>query len=92
MLCTQGNVLEDSNSSIMPFGLTQAERHTKSKPRFAEFACSVEEVSSSLLSEPDADVSVKVFRYVTLITEVVIPKAFWGSDANLRVLHQCGSL
>ena len=45
-LCTQGNVLEDSNnSSIMPFGLTQAERHTRSKPRFAEFACSVEEVS-----------------------------------------------
>lgn len=52
-LCTQmplsaGNISSDaSRNSIMPFGLTQAERHAKLKPRFAEFACSDVEVCLS---------------------------------------------
>jgi hypothetical protein len=32
---------------IVPHGPSQAERHVKNKPRFAEFACSYTEVSIS---------------------------------------------
>jgi hypothetical protein len=45
ILQTQANILDESNTSILPLGLTQAQRHAKSKPRFAEFACPVEEVN-----------------------------------------------
>ncbi|KAG5635812.1 hypothetical protein H0H81_010060 [Sphagnurus paluster] len=46
------------------------ERHGKLKPRFADFACP----------------NVEVYRYVALVTKAVIPKAFWGSDANFKVV------
>jgi telomerase reverse transcriptase len=34
--------------------------------------------------------SYQVYRYVLLITNAVIPKAFWGSKRNLKVVLQCG--
>ncbi|KZT07774.1 uncharacterized protein LAESUDRAFT_772394 [Laetiporus sulphureus 93-53] len=57
---------------IIPQGLTQARRHAQHKPRFAEFACSFAEVS----------------RYAILATNAVIPRAFWGSGANRRVVYK----
>ncbi|KAG5221222.1 telomerase reverse transcriptase [Salix suchowensis] len=42
----------------------------KPKPKFAEFACSY----------------VEVYRYVAAITHCVIPKAFWGNEANYRLI------
>ncbi|KAF5382158.1 hypothetical protein D9615_004408 [Tricholomella constricta] len=61
---------DSSGNPILPVGLTQAERHAKSKPRFADFACP----------------NVEVYRYVALVTKAVIPKAFWGSEANFQVI------
>lgn len=41
-----GNVSYDTEgNSIMPYGLTQAEKHVKAKPRFAEFSSTTLEVS-----------------------------------------------
>ncbi|GLB40371.1 putative telomerase reverse transcriptase [Lyophyllum shimeji] len=66
-----GNTSVDSHgNSILPPGLTQAERDVKSKPRFADFACP----------------PIEVFRYVALVTKTVIPKAFWGNEANFKVI------
>ncbi|RDB25955.1 Telomerase reverse transcriptase [Hypsizygus marmoreus] len=62
--------VDSEGNSIMPFGQTQAERHAKSKPRFAEFACPV----------------IEVYRYIALMTKVVIPKAFWGSETNRKLI------
>ncbi|KAF7424166.1 hypothetical protein PC9H_009469 [Pleurotus ostreatus] len=42
----------------------------KPRPKFAEFACGY----------------VEVYRYVAAITHCVIPKAFWGSEANYRLI------
>jgi hypothetical protein len=40
-----GNISYDSEgNSIMPYGLTQAQKHIKAKPRFAEFSCTTVEV------------------------------------------------
>ncbi|KAG6896050.1 hypothetical protein C0992_010666 [Termitomyces sp. T32_za158] len=36
--------IDSSGNPIQPFGLTQAERHAKAKPRFADFACSFVEL------------------------------------------------
>lgn len=33
------------DTSVVPHGLSQAEKHVKHKPRFVEFACSHHEVS-----------------------------------------------
>ncbi|KAI0280789.1 hypothetical protein BGY98DRAFT_1075875, partial [Russula aff. rugulosa BPL654] len=41
---------------------------SKSKPRFAEFACSHTEV----------------YRFVVLVTKAVVPKLFWGGDENFK--------
>lgn len=50
------NVSVDSEgNSILPRGLTQAERHGKAKPRFVEFACSYIEVSLSISRSPCID-------------------------------------
>ncbi|OBZ72156.1 Telomerase reverse transcriptase [Grifola frondosa] len=75
-LQTQGT-LSDPNASvdsvgrsIVPHGLSQAQRHYKNKPRFAEFACNYAEV----------------YRYAVLVTNAVIPKAFWGCDKNFKVV------
>ncbi|KAF4597579.1 hypothetical protein EYR40_008041 [Pleurotus pulmonarius] len=43
---------------------------SKAKPKFVEFACGY----------------VEVYRYVAAITHCVIPKAFWGSEANYRLI------
>ncbi|TBU33339.1 hypothetical protein BD311DRAFT_774454 [Dichomitus squalens] len=51
---------------------SQARKHARHKPRFAEFACGADEV----------------FRYAVLVTKAVVPKAFWGSDYNLGVAMQ----
>ncbi|PPQ76240.1 hypothetical protein CVT26_008148 [Gymnopilus dilepis] len=69
-----GNVSVDSNGkSIMALGTTQAQKYAKQKPRFVEFACSHQEV----------------FRYVVLVTNAVVPKSFWGSKANLKLVFRC---
>ncbi|KAF8952484.1 hypothetical protein BDZ97DRAFT_1681569 [Flammula alnicola] len=66
-----GNIsLDSTGNPIPPIGLTQARRHAKAKPRFVEFACS----------------HVEVYRYVALVTNAVIPKSFWGSRANLKLV------
>ncbi|TFK40170.1 hypothetical protein BDQ12DRAFT_486484 [Crucibulum laeve] len=48
---TEDMSIDTSGNTITPFGLTQAERHAKMKPRFVEFTCShieVNEISSGL--------------------------------------------
>ncbi|KAG5342247.1 hypothetical protein C0989_004091 [Termitomyces sp. Mn162] len=66
-----GNSSIDSNGNpIQPFGSTQAERHARAKPRFADFACPFFEV----------------YRYVVLVTKSVIPKAFWGNGSNFKLV------
>lgn len=32
----------------------------------------------------------KVNRYAVLVTEEVIPKAFWGGNENFEVIKRCG--
>ncbi|KAF7974772.1 hypothetical protein HWV62_11243 [Athelia sp. TMB] len=49
---------------------TQTNKKSKIKPRFAEFTCSHTEV----------------YRYAVLVTDAVIPKAFWGSTRNSRLM------
>lgn len=36
--------VDSSGNPISPFGLTQAQKHARYKPRFVEFACSYTEV------------------------------------------------
>ncbi|KAH9178168.1 hypothetical protein EDB89DRAFT_1149847 [Lactarius sanguifluus] len=43
---------------------------SKCKPRFAEFACPF----------------VEIYRFVVVVTKVVIPKDFWGGDENFRLV------
>ncbi|KAJ3515494.1 hypothetical protein NLJ89_g1720 [Agrocybe chaxingu] len=62
--------LDSNGNSIKPLGLTQARKHAKQKPRFVEFSCS----------------HVEVYRYVALVTNAVIPKTFWGSKQNLKLV------
>jgi hypothetical protein len=82
--------LDSNGSRILPFGSTQAQKHAVNKPRFAEFACTYVEVELSHLGrytdhlKPD-----QVYRYVVLVTNAVIPKAFWGSKRNLKFVLQC---
>jgi hypothetical protein len=87
-------VLPDANASvdsegwpIIAHGLSQAEKHVKHKPRFAEFACSHTEVSVyyQALIVPLLKLY-KIYRYAALITKAVIPKAFWGSDRNFKLV------
>ncbi|KAL1727288.1 hypothetical protein EV714DRAFT_172881, partial [Schizophyllum commune] len=66
-----GNTSTDSNGRpIQPLGLTQAERYAQAKPKFTEFECSYEEV----------------YRYASLITRTVIPKGFWGTADNTKLV------
>jgi hypothetical protein len=32
-----------------------------------------------------------VYRYIVLVTKTVIPKSFWGSESNLRLVLKCKS-
>ncbi|KAL1738671.1 hypothetical protein HDZ31DRAFT_7177, partial [Schizophyllum fasciatum] len=61
---------DSAGRSIIPIGLTQAERHAQTKPKFIEFSCSYNEV----------------YRYASLITRTIIPKGFWGNAANMRLV------
>lgn len=62
--------LDTSGNPILPMGATQAIRHAQNKPRFTEFECTHHEV----------------FRYAALVTDAVIPKAFWGSAQNYSLV------
>ncbi|KAI0043826.1 hypothetical protein FA95DRAFT_1498000 [Auriscalpium vulgare] len=69
------------NTSVVsgnpPLGLTQLSAKAKSKPRFAEFACSNFEASGA----PSPSM---VFRFAVLATKAVIPQALWGSKENFK--------
>ncbi|KAF9533856.1 hypothetical protein CPB83DRAFT_756862 [Crepidotus variabilis] len=65
--------LDSNGSRIQPMGMTQAQKHARIKPKFVEFACSHTEI----------------YRYVVLITNTIIPSAFWGSSRNLKVIFAC---
>lgn len=70
---SQHNIsLDSEGNSILPQGLAQAQNHAQGKPRFVEFACS----------------DIEVFRYVLLITKIVIPKQFWGSKRNFNIVQR----
>lgn len=48
-----GNTSVDSSGNpIVPYGLTQAKQHAKTKPRFAEFACTYVEVRFYVMLHP----------------------------------------
>lgn len=93
ILLTQPSMNTSVNSScgtIAPFGSNQAKRHAKVKPRFADFTCSPVEVSQfNFFRSACLTASIKVYRYVALVTRTVIPQAFWGSENNLKVILQC---
>ncbi|KAG8899700.1 hypothetical protein FRB99_006494 [Tulasnella sp. 403] len=57
-------------SLIIPHGASQAAEAVKSKPRFADYACSFSEVS----------------RFIAGVTMAVIPHSFWGSKKNLKAV------
>ncbi|KAI6123579.1 hypothetical protein EDD16DRAFT_1471698 [Pisolithus croceorrhizus] len=65
--------LDSAGNSFLAQGLTQARNYAQGKPRFVEFACS----------------DMEVFRYVLLITKIVIPKQFWGSKRNFNLVQRC---
>ncbi|KAG8970574.1 hypothetical protein FRC03_006703 [Tulasnella sp. 419] len=70
---TQGTntTMEVSHMSmVIPHGAAEAQQSIQAKPKFAEFACSHNDV----------------YRFVVAATKQVIPEAFWGSQANFRVL------
>ncbi|PIL35516.1 hypothetical protein GSI_02244 [Ganoderma sinense ZZ0214-1] len=62
--------LDSSGRPIIAHISSQARKHSKYKPRFAEFAAGATEV----------------FRYAVVVTKTVVPKAFWGSDHNFEVV------
>lgn len=57
-------------SMVVPHGASQAKRQAQAKPRFADFSCSHAEV----------------YRFVASIILTVIPRAFWGSQKNLKAI------
>ncbi|KAF8752305.1 Telomerase reverse transcriptase [Rhizoctonia solani] len=59
-------------SLVLPHGASEAALEVKLKPRFVEFACSHHEV----------------LRYINTVVDEVIPHAFWGSNANRRIIHE----
>ncbi|KAI0955894.1 hypothetical protein AcV7_006436 [Taiwanofungus camphoratus] len=62
--------VDSSGRPIFPHGLSQAQKQLKNKPRFVEFACSYTEV----------------YRYAALVTNAVIPRAFWGCEKNRKLV------
>ncbi|KAF5367406.1 hypothetical protein D9758_003636 [Tetrapyrgos nigripes] len=70
LLQTQQPVGEISLDSAGNSILGHFSTQTKNKPRFAEFCFHVNEV----------------YRYVVLVTNAVIPKRFWGSEANFKLI------
>lgn len=76
------------DSSVAPQGLTQSARQKKYKPRFAEFMCSHQEVSAISYGCMGAQRLHKfqVSRYVSIVTNAVIPRHFWGCKKNLELI------
>lgn len=66
--------VDSAGSQVKPLGPTQLSKQAPSKPKFVEFECSHYEV----------------FRYASLVTDAVIPKAFWGSKANYTLVLRSG--
>jgi telomerase reverse transcriptase len=66
--------IDSAGRSIIAAGISFAEQQTKQKPRFAEFMCSYAEV----------------FRFAVVVTKAVIPKVFWGSEKNFKIVTNCG--
>ncbi|GAA5844734.1 hypothetical protein JCM9279_002901 [Rhodotorula babjevae] len=58
-------------SLVIPHGQTQAQEKARDKPKLAEFACSFHEVE----------------RFVHGAVAEVIPRAFWGSVENARLVE-----
>ena len=81
--------VDSSGNPIPPFGLTQAQKQVRNKPRFIEFACSHLEVRKLWqLWRLIFNLDCQVLRYVVLVTNAVIPKSFWGTKSNFKlVLH-----
>ncbi len=62
--------LDSAGRPVIAHTTSQSGKHSKYKPRFAEFAADATEV----------------FRYAVVVTKAVVPKAFWGSDYNFGVV------
>lgn len=62
--------MDSAGNPVSPLRATQVSRPIQHKPKFTEFECSHYEV----------------FRYAKLVTNAVIPKTFWGSEANYRLV------
>lgn len=57
-------------SLVVPHGQTQAVAQKTKKPKLSDYACTVYEVE----------------RYVLDCVRDVVPNAFWGSEANRKVV------
>ncbi|EPT01422.1 hypothetical protein FOMPIDRAFT_1100516, partial [Fomitopsis schrenkii] len=78
---TDVNVSTDSvGRPILPHGLSQARKHYKYKPRFAEFSCTFAEAGRSCWCH--------VYRYAMLVTDAVIPRIVWGCRKNRRLINE----
>ncbi|ESK87254.1 telomerase reverse transcriptase [Moniliophthora roreri MCA 2997] len=62
--------IDTAGNSIIPMGQTQAEHEVRRKPHFVEFCC------------PHGE----VYKYVVRVVHCVIPKSFWGSKSNFKVI------
>ncbi|GAA5865197.1 hypothetical protein JCM1840_003940 [Sporobolomyces johnsonii] len=71
---SRGNLSVDIShaSQIFPHGGTQAHEKAQAKPRLAEYAC----------------LSYEVERYVQAVVQDVIPRDFWGSTANFKLVQK----
>ncbi|GAA5959406.1 hypothetical protein JCM21900_006848 [Sporobolomyces salmonicolor] len=59
-------------SQILPHGGTQAHEKAQAKPKLAGYAC----------------LSYEVERYVQAVVQEVIPRDFWGSAANFKLVQK----
>ncbi|CEQ41347.1 SPOSA6832_03072 [Sporobolomyces salmonicolor] len=59
-------------SQILPHGGTQAHEKVQAKPKLAGYAC----------------LSYEVERYVQAVVQEVIPRDFWGSAANFKLVQK----
>ena len=71
---SRGEVSLDTShpSLVIPHGQTQAVAQNVKKPKLSEYACTIYEVEC----------------YVLDCVRDVIPKAFWGSEANRKVVEK----
>ncbi len=83
--------IEVSHASlVIPHGASQARRQVENKPRFADFACNHSEVSFVSrfreLLRPNSWMSTQVYRFAATVVLTVVPRGFWGSKRNLKVI------